>query len=69
MVNVNKILLPYAYDSAGNLVYVDFANKAEKYRCPECQCELIMKKVNNKSYYERGNYYECKYTESVVLED
>ena len=33
---MKKLLLPYAYDSTGNLVHIDNAHKGETYTCPEC---------------------------------
>ncbi len=39
-----KLLLPYAYDSNGNLVHIDNAQKGHKYTCPYCGGIRIIQK-------------------------
>lgn len=40
---MKKLLLPYAYDSMGNLIHIDDAQKHEVYKCPECGQILTLK--------------------------
>lgn len=53
---MKKLLLPYAYDSTGNLVHIDNAHKGETYTCPECGKVLSL----NISKIPEGQKYHCR---------
>lgn len=56
---MSKLLLPYAYDCDGNLVHVDNAQKGEKYICPNCGVELLLKKSQipeGQKYHRRDHF-------------
>lgn len=57
-----KLLLPYAYDSNGNLVHIDNAQKGHKYTCPNCGAELLLKisKIPVGQKYHRRNHFAHK---------
>ena len=57
-----KLLLPYAYDSNGNLVHIDNAQKGHKYTCPNCGAELLLKisKIPEGQKYHRRNHFAHK---------
>lgn len=57
-----QILLPYAYDCNKELVHIDNAKKGEKYTCPNCGAELILKisKIPEGQKYHRKNHYAHK---------
>lgn len=59
---MKKLLLPYAYDSTGNLVHIDNARKNEHYVCPTCGAELILKisKIPEGEKYHRTNHFAHK---------
>lgn len=59
---MKKLLLPYAYDSTGNLVHIDNARKNEHYVCPTCGAELILKvgKIPEGGKYHRANHFAHK---------
>ena len=55
-------LLPYAYDSDGNLVHIDNAQKGHKYICPNCGADLSLKisKIPVGQKYHRRNHFAHK---------
>lgn len=57
-----KLLLPYAYNSKGELVHIDNAVKGQKYTCPSCGSELLLKisKIPEGEKYHRRNHYAHK---------
>lgn len=57
---MKDLLLPYAYDSAGNLVHIDNANKNETYKCPECGkvLSLVISKIPEGQKYHRRNHFK-----------
>lgn len=57
-----KLLLPYAYDSNGNLIHIDNAQKGHKYSCPNCGAELLLKisKIPEGQKYHRRNHFAHK---------
>lgn len=57
-----KLLLTYAYDVNGNLVHIDNAQKGQKYTCPTCGVELILKisKIPEGQKYHRRNHFAHK---------
>ena len=59
MANNRKLLLPYAYDSTGNLVHIDNAHKEEIYKCPECGkiLSLNISKIPEGQKYHRRNHF------------
>ena len=59
MANTRKLLLPYAYDSKGNLVYIDNAHKGETYKCPECGATLTLyfSRIPKGQKYHRRNHF------------
>lgn len=56
---MKKLLLPYAYDSIGNLVHIDDAHKGETYTCPECGkvLSLNISKIPEGQKYHRRNHF------------
>ena len=56
---MKKLLLPYAYDSTGNLVHIDNAHKGETYTCPECGkvLSLNISKIPEGQKYHRRNHF------------
>lgn len=56
---MKKLLLPYAYDSTGNLVHIDNAHKGETYKCPKCDevLSLNISKIPEGQKYHRRNYF------------
>ena len=59
---MKKLLLPYAYDSMGNIVHIDNALKGERYICPTCGTELLLKisKIPEGGKYHRANHFAHK---------
>ena len=59
MTKHKNILLPYAYDSMGNLVHIDKAHKEEVYKCPKCGAVLSLNisKIPEGQKYHRRNYF------------
>lgn len=59
---MKKLLLPYAYDSMGNLVHIVNALKNERYICPNCGTELLLKisKIPEGGKYHRVNHFAHK---------
>ncbi len=59
MANIRQLLLPYAYDSTGNLVHIDDAHKGETYKCPECGniLSLNISKIPKGQKYHRRNHF------------
>lgn len=59
---MSKLLLPYAYDSKGELVHIDEAHKNEKYTCPTCGTELLLRISNipEGKKYHRQNHFAHK---------
>lgn len=59
---MKKLLLPYAYDSMGNLVHIVNALKNERYICPTCGTELLLKisKIPEGGKYHRVNHFAHK---------
>lgn len=57
-----KLLLPYAHDINGNLVHVDDAQKGQKYTCPNCGAELLLRISNipEGQKYHRRNHFAHK---------
>ena len=57
-----KLLLPYAHDINGNLVHIDDAQKGQKYTCPNCGAELLLKisKIPEGQKYHRRNRFAHK---------
>ena len=57
-----KLLLPYAHDINGNLVHIDDAQKGQKYTCPNCGVELLLKisKIPEGQKYHRRNHFAHK---------
>ncbi len=57
-----KLLLPYAYDSKRELVYIDEAKKGEKYTCPNCDAELLLRigKIPEGQKYHKRNHFAHK---------
>lgn len=54
-----KLLLPYAYDCNKTLIHIDNAQKGQKYFCPTCGTELILKisrKTKGQKYYRRNHF-------------
>ena len=54
-----KLLLPYAYDIDGNLIKIEDAVKGQKYFCPICKAELLLricKKQPGAKYYRRNHF-------------
>ena len=56
---MKKLLLPYAFDSAGNLVHIECARKGETYKCPECGKHLTLNisKIPKGEKYHRRNHF------------
>lgn len=52
-----SVLLPYAYDCNKELVHIDEAKKGEKYTCPNCGAELLLKisRIPEGQKYHRRN--------------
>ena len=40
---MKQLLLPYAYDTNNNLVHIENARKGQKYFCPNCHTELVLR--------------------------
>lgn len=59
---MSKLLLPYAYDCNKQLVHIDDAKKGEKYTCPNCGAELLLKisRIPEGQKYHRRNHYAHK---------
>ena len=59
---VTDLLLPYAHDINGNLVHIDDAQKGQKYTCPNCGVELLLKisKIPEGQKYHRRNHFAHK---------
>lgn len=57
-----SLLLPYAYDCNKQLVHIDDAKKGEKYTCPNCGAELLLKisRIPEGQKYHRRNHYAHK---------
>lgn len=57
-----KLLLPYAYDTDGNLVSIDDVTKGQKYTCPACGAELSLRisKIPPGQKYHRRNHFAHK---------
>ncbi len=57
-----KLLLPYAYDSKRELVHIDQAKKGEKYTCPNCDAELLLRigKIPEGQKYHKRNHFVHK---------
>lgn len=57
-----QLLLPYAHDINGNLVHIDDAQKGQKYTCPNCGAELLLKisKIPEGQKYHRRNHFAHK---------
>lgn len=56
---MKNLLLPYAFDSAGNLVHIECARKGETYMCPECgeHFTLNISKIPEGEKYHRRNHF------------
>lgn len=59
---MTNLLLPYAYDSNGKLVHIDNSLKGQKYTCPNCGDELILRisKIPKGSKYHRRSHFAHK---------
>lgn len=57
-----KLLLPYAYDSKRELVHIAQAKKGEKYTCPNCDAELLLRigKIPEGQKYHKPNHFAHK---------
>lgn len=57
-----KLLLPYAYDANRNLVHIDNAQKGQKYTCPNCGAELLLKisRIPKGQKYHKRNHFAHK---------
>ncbi len=57
-----KLLLPYAYDSKRELVHIDQAKKGERYTCPNCDAELLLRigKIPEGQKYHKRNHFAHK---------
>lgn len=54
-----QLLLLYAYDDNNNLVHIDNAQKGNKYTCPTCGAELILRKSKipeGQKYHKRNHF-------------
>lgn len=54
-----QLLLLYAYDDNNNLVHIDNAQKGNKYTCPSCGAELILRKSKipeGQKYHKRNHF-------------
>lgn len=58
-----KLLLPYALDENGKLVYIKDAQKGVKYTCPICSAELLLRisKIPEWQKYYKRNHFAHKY--------
>lgn len=56
---MKDLLLPYAYDSTGNLVYIDCARKDVTYKCPHCGESLTLNlcHIPEGQKYHRRNHF------------
>lgn len=56
---MKKLLLPYAYDNAGNLVHIDNAQKENEYTCPVCRTKLALRisKIPKGEKFHRSNHF------------
>ena len=56
---MKNLLLPYAYDSTGNLVHINDARKDDSYKCPECGQPLTLNisKIPEGQKYHRRNHF------------
>lgn len=56
---MKNLLLPYAYDSTGNLVHIDNARKEDTYKCPECGkvLSLNISRIPEGQKYHRRNHF------------
>ena len=56
---MKNLLLPYAYDSTGNLVHINDARKDDSYKCPECGQTLTLNisKIPEGQKYHRRNHF------------
>lgn len=60
---MKDLLLPYAYDSTGNLVHINDARKDDSYKCPECGQPLILnisKIPQGQKYHRRSHFSHPK---------
>ncbi len=57
-----QLLLPYALDTTGKLIHIDDAHKSEKYICPTCNAELVLKigRIPEGQKYHRRNHFAHK---------
>ena len=57
-----KLLLPFAHDANGNLVHIDNAQRGQKYTCPNCGTELLLKisKIPEGQKYHRRTHFAHK---------
>lgn len=57
-----KLLLTYAYDANDELVHIDNAQKGQRYTCPTCGAELLLKisKIPEGQKYHRRNHFAHK---------
>lgn len=62
---MKQLLLPFAYDSTGQLVHIDDARKNEKYTCPTCGNELKLRisHIPKGEKYHRTNHFAHKNSE------
>ena len=56
---MKNLLLPYAYDSTGNLVHIDNVRKEDTYKCPECGkvLSLNISRIPEGQKYHRRNHF------------
>lgn len=57
-----QLLLPYAHDNCGNVVHINDAQKGQKYTCPICEAELLLRisKIPEGQKYHKRNHYAHK---------
>ncbi|MCH5176239.1 MAG: hypothetical protein J1F40_10165 [Prevotellaceae bacterium] len=56
---MSKLVLPYAYNNNGELVHIDNATKEDKYTCPNCNAEILLrisKIPAGHKYYKRSHF-------------
>lgn len=57
-----NLLLPYALNSLNEITHIDNAHKGEKYNCPTCGSELVLRisKIPKGQKYHRRNHFAHK---------
>ena len=59
---MSKLLLPYALDKNNSIIHINDAVKGEKYKCPSCGSELLLRlsKIPEGQKYHRTNHFAHK---------